>query len=83
LAVSAVPYDGRVDIIVEDNGSGIAPENLERIFNPFFTTKPPGKGTGLGLSVCHAIIDAMGGSINVTSEPGNGTTFVISLPKAG
>ena len=73
----------RVLIRVEDNGSGISPENLEKIFNPFFTTKPPGKGTGLGLSVCHAIIEAMGGEISATSEPGHGTRFSIVLPSHG
>ncbi|WP_161598318.1 sensor histidine kinase [Pseudodesulfovibrio senegalensis] len=72
--------DGRVRILVQDNGNGIRPENIEKIFNPFFTTKPPGKGTGLGLSICHAIIDAMGGVMEVSSEHGQGTVFTITLP---
>jgi two-component system NtrC family sensor kinase len=71
---------GQVEIIVTDTGSGISKENLSKIFNPFFTTKPPGKGTGLGLSICHRIIDKLGGHISVTSEPGHGTTFTIRLP---
>jgi len=72
--------DGSVEIWVRDNGSGISPENLPRIFTPFFTTKPVGKGAGLGLSVCYGIIDKMGGSMAVESEEGIGTTFTVSLP---
>jgi two-component system, NtrC family, sensor kinase len=71
---------GQVEIIVADTGSGISKENLSKIFNPFFTTKPPGKGTGLGLSICHRIIDKLGGHISVTSELGHGTIFTIRLP---
>jgi len=74
--------DGRVRIEVKDNGTGISPENLKRIFTPFFTTKPVGKGTGLGLSVCYGIIDNMGGVMEVASEKGSGTTFRIILPAA-
>ena len=72
---------GQVEIIVTDTGSGISKENLSKIFNPFFTTKPPGKGTGLGLSISHRIIDKLGGHISVTSELGHGTTFTIRLPR--
>ena len=72
---------GQVEIIVTDTGSGVSKENLGKIFNPFFTTKPPGKGTGLGLSICQRIIDKLGGHISVTSEPGHGTTFTIRLPQ--
>lgn len=73
--------DGQfVCISVKDTGKGIAPENLTRIFEPFFTTKPVGKGTGLGLSICYDIIHKHGGDIEVTSELGVGTTFVIRLP---
>jgi two-component system NtrC family sensor kinase len=71
---------GQVEIIVTDTGSGISKDNLSKIFNPFFTTKPPGKGTGLGLSISHRIIDKLGGHISVTSELGHGTTFTIRLP---
>jgi two-component system, NtrC family, sensor kinase len=74
---------GQMEIIVTDTGSGISKENLSKIFNPFFTTKPPGKGTGLGLSICHRIIDKLGGHISVTSELGHGTTFTIRLPQKG
>ncbi len=70
----------RVWIEVADNGSGIAPENLKRIFDPFFTTKPVGRGTGLGLSLSYGIVKKHGGSIEVDSELGRGTTFRIVLP---
>ena len=72
--------DGLVEITVTDNGSGISPDNLARVFTPFFTTKAVGKGTGLGLAVCYGIINHMGGTIQVSSTPGEGTTFTIQLP---
>ena len=72
--------DGRVQLEVHDRGKGIAPEDLVRIFDPFFTTKETGKGTGLGLSVSHGIVEAHGGTIQVTSQPGSGTTFTVTLP---
>jgi two-component system NtrC family sensor kinase len=75
--------DGRVEINVTDNGCGVSPENLEKVFTPFFTTKPVGKGTGLGLSVCYGIITNMGGTIRVSSTVGEGTTFTIHLPASG
>jgi len=75
--------DGRVAVEVRDSGSGILPEHLPRIFDPFFTTKPVGEGTGLGLSICHRIVSDMRGSIEVDSEPGRGTTFVVRLVPAG
>jgi two-component system NtrC family sensor kinase len=67
-------------LLIRDNGTGIRPENMGKIFSPFFTTKPVGKGTGLGLSVCYGIIEGFGGTMEVKSEPNVGTTFVISLP---
>jgi two-component system NtrC family sensor kinase len=70
----------RVVVEVSDSGCGIPPENLERIFRPFFTTKPAGVGSGLGLSVCQRIITAHGGDITVESVVGRGTTFRILLP---
>jgi two-component system NtrC family sensor kinase len=71
---------GTVQIDVVDNGSGIRPENLKKVFSPFFTTKPVGRGTGLGLSVCFGIVNTMGGKMEVASQPGEGTTFTIQLP---
>ena len=71
-----------VQITVSDNGAGISPENLKKIFSPFFTTKPVGKGTGLGLSVCFGIIDKMGGTMEVESHKGKGAEFIIRLPRA-
>jgi len=83
LTVEAGPdEDGRVRLMVQDNGVGINPENLKKVFTPFFTTKPVGKGTGLGLSVCYGIVDSMGGVMEVQSEKGVGTKFVIRLPSA-
>ncbi|MGD8387438.1 MAG: ATP-binding protein [Desulfobacteraceae bacterium] len=74
--------NGRVALTVRDNGVGIRPEDRDKIFRPFFTTKPVGKGTGLGLSVCYGIINAMGGSMEVSSAQGEGTEFTILLPAA-
>lgn len=71
-----------VCIQVQDNGKGIAAEQLSRIFDPFFTTKPVGQGTGLGLSICHQIVQAHGGRIQVASAPGRGTRFTLRLPHA-
>ena len=70
---------GKVIIQVIDNGKGISPENLPKIFAPFFTTKPAIKGTGLGLSVSHGIVKRHGGTITVESEPNKGTTFTVTL----
>ncbi len=74
------PYEGEVEIMIEDDGPGIDPENRKHIFDPFFTTKDVGKGSGLGLFVVHDIIEWHGGTITVDSRPGIGTTFVIWLP---
>jgi len=71
---------GNAAIKVFDNGIGISPGNLEKIFLPFFSTKNPGQGTGLGLSVCHSIIDSLGGELKVESEKGTGSVFTIILP---
>jgi signal transduction histidine kinase len=69
-----------VYIEISDTGKGIAPENLARVFEPFFTTKAVGKGTGLGLSISYGIVRKHGGEIDVRSEVGAGTMFVIKLP---
>ncbi len=69
-----------INISISDNGSGIPEENINRIFDLFFTTKETGKGTGLGLNVAYNIIQKHKGEIKVSSEPGKGTTFSISIP---
>lgn len=70
-----------VSLEISDTGPGIPPEQLKRIFNPFFTTKAPGQGTGLGLSIVYAIVQAHRGEIRVDSEVGRGTRFHITLPR--
>ena len=70
-----------IKIIIKDNGPGMSPEVKERIFDPFFTTKEVGEGSGLGLSISYGIIEKHNGNIDVISESGKGTEFIISLPK--
>jgi PAS domain S-box-containing protein len=69
-----------LELTIRDSGSGIPPEVLERIFEPFYTTKDVGKGTGLGLSVAHGIVKCLGGTITVESAAGTGTLFTVYLP---
>lgn len=75
-----VAKDNRVQISIQDSGQGMSPEVLEKVFDPFFTTKGVGQGTGLGLSISYGIIHNHGGEIQVRSEVGVGTEFVIVLP---
>src|SRR5262245_51149141 len=83
LAASTKSLGDRVEIRIRDNGTGISPEVKEKMFNPFFTTKPAGEGTGLGLSMTHDIIVKQhGGTIDVATEPGSFTEFVVVLPRA-
>jgi two-component system NtrC family sensor kinase len=83
LAATTKDLGDRVEIRIRDNGTGIPPEVKEKIFNPFFTTKPAGEGTGLGLSITHDIIVKQhGGSIEVETQPGEFTEFRIVLPRA-
>ncbi|RLB85628.1 MAG: sensor histidine kinase, partial [Deltaproteobacteria bacterium] len=72
--------DGYVAIDVSDTGVGIKPDALEKIFDPFYTTKPAGRGTGLGLSIVYGIIKKHGGYVEVKSEVGVGTTFTVYIP---
>ena len=72
--------DGTIKLLFQDNGVGMSQETMDSIFNPFFTTKPVGEGTGLGLSISHGIIEEHNGSIAVSSQPGEGTIFAITLP---
>jgi signal transduction histidine kinase len=82
LTAATKSLGDRVEIKIRDNGTGIPPEVKEKMFNPFFTTKPPGEGTGLGLSLSHDIIVKQhAGSIEVDSEPGEFTEFRIILPR--
>jgi two-component system NtrC family sensor kinase len=80
LTIAAKNEADKVVVEVTDNGVGISPENLPKIFEPFFTTKEIGKGTGLGLAVCYGILTEHGGSLDVQSTVGVGTTFTITLP---
>lgn len=77
------PARGLVRLDVTDTGTGIAPEHLARIYDPFFSTKTEGKGTGLGLAVVYGIVHAHGGQIEVETELGHGTTFSVLLPVNG
>ncbi len=78
--VSTKKINNLIEIKVADNGNGIPPEIKDRIFQPFFTTKPTGKGTGLGLSLSYDIVKAHGGELKMESRKGERTTFIISLP---
>ena len=82
ITINSLCRDGRVVVEVIDSGCGIKKEHLDRIFEPFFTTKPVGKGTGLGLAVSYGIIDQHGGTLELETEEGKGTKFIISLPIA-
>ena len=80
IAISSALDGDEVVLQLSDTGAGISPENLTRIWDPFWTTKAEGEGTGLGLSVVHGIVTAHGGTIEVTSDIGGGTTFTLRLP---
>jgi len=82
LKIEVAEGESRVGITVQDTGVGIPPERLETIFQPFFSTKLTSGGTGLGLSICHEIVRRHGGEIRVESEPGEGSRFIVDLPKA-
>jgi signal transduction histidine kinase len=80
VTVSTKKYSDRVEVQVKDNGTGIPQKALDKIFQPFFTTKPTGQGTGLGLSLSYDIVKAHGGEIKVTTAENEGTGFIISIP---
>ena len=80
LTVRSELRHGEVAVVVEDNGPGMPEEVRKRVFEPFFTTKPQGMGVGVGLSLCHGIVSGHGGRIEVETEPGQGSRFVVTLP---
>jgi signal transduction histidine kinase len=92
-AIEAVPEDtgrvrvrGRVEdaeivLSVKDNGPGIPPELLQKLFTPFFSTKGPGRGVGLGLTITRRVVQSLGGNLHVSSTVGQGTEFVVRLPR--
>ncbi len=82
LTIATATRGDQVELSVRDTGSGIPPELLERIWDPFFTTKESGKGTGLGLATVQGIVVQSGGRIGVESKPGQGATFVLSFPRS-
>jgi signal transduction histidine kinase len=83
LTATTKNLGNKVEIRIRDNGTGIPAEVQEKMFNPFFTTKPAGEGTGLGLSMSHDIVVKQhGGKIEVDTEPGQFTEFIITLPRA-
>jgi two-component system, sensor histidine kinase PhcS len=81
IEVRLAPCAQRLCVSVRDNGMGIAPENMERVFEPFFTTRDVGAGLGLGLSVSYGIVQRHGGTLAVESEPGSWTEFTFDLPR--
>ncbi|HEU4861058.1 MAG TPA: ATP-binding protein, partial [Chitinophagaceae bacterium] len=80
ISVSTKKNNGKVEIRVADNGNGISQKVLDKIFQPFFTTKPTGQGTGLGLSLSYDIVKAHGGELKVETKEGVGSEFIIALP---
>ena len=80
VTISTKRIEDKIEIIVKDNGNGIPQKVLDKIFQPFFTTKPTGQGTGLGLSLAYDIVKAHGGEIKVVSKEGEGSVFLIQFP---
>ena len=80
LRIRTESMDSKIEITVQDTGTGINRENIKKIYDPFFTTKAVGKGTGLGLAVSYGIVQEHGGNISVESKVGQGTAFKLELP---
>ncbi|MEO7044278.1 MAG: ATP-binding protein, partial [Ferruginibacter sp.] len=80
VSISTKKINDKIEICISDNGNGIPQNIVDKIFQPFFTTKPTGQGTGLGLSLSYDIIKAHGGEIKVETKENEGTTFIIQLP---
>ena len=83
LTITTERVGGNIKVSFSDDGPGISPENMRKLFSPFFTTKALGKGTGLGLSICYGIVTNHGGRMYAQSELGKGATFVVELPLGG
>jgi two-component system sensor histidine kinase HupT/HoxJ len=83
LAIKAWEENGEVVTVFRDNGPGIARESLDKIFDPFYTTKPVGKGTGLGLSISYGIVERHGGQLSAGNGEEGGAEFMLRLPMAG
>jgi signal transduction histidine kinase len=79
VTVTTKKESDKIVVSVKDNGSGIPQKDLDKIFQPFFTTKPTGQGTGLGLSLSYDIVKAHSGEINVKTKDGEGSEFIISF----
>ncbi len=82
VTVRTKKFTDRIEVHVKDNGTGIPQKVLDKIFQPFFTTKPTGQGTGLGLSLSYDIVKAHGGELKVETKEGEGSEFIIQLPTA-
>jgi signal transduction histidine kinase len=82
MAIRTFAHSGNVVVEVTDNGIGMSKEVQEKLFEPFFTTKKIGKGTGLGVSISYGIIKDYNGGIEIDSQPGRGTTFILRFPVA-
>jgi two-component system, NtrC family, sensor kinase len=80
VSLSTKKINNMIEILVADNGNGIPQKIVEKIFQPFFTTKPTGQGTGLGLSLSYDIVKAHGGELKVETKEGEGSVFLIQLP---
>jgi signal transduction histidine kinase len=80
VTVTCLRKEFYVDVVVEDSGGGIEPPQIEKIFDPYFTTKQSRSGTGLGLYITKKVVEDHNGSIKVDSTPGSGTVFTIRLP---
>jgi signal transduction histidine kinase len=82
LTTKADDVSGTVDACFQDTGCGMEKETLDRIFEPFYTTKDVGRGTGLGLSISLGLVQRNGGMIRISSQPGGGSRFVVALPRS-
>jgi len=80
IEISTTLQNNQIIIEIKDNGIGVAPEDIDKVLLPFYTTKAPGQGTGLGLSISYGIIKELGGEIEIQSKPKVGTTISIKIP---